>query len=58
MNEVLHIEICKAWSDGKWNIRIGDLKGSTERSNVDDDELIEDLIFEVQCFKEQLEKEY
>ena len=33
--EVIHVEICKSeYVPGKFNMRIGDLKGSTESSNI------------------------
>jgi hypothetical protein len=38
----IHIEICKSsWKDGTWNIRIGDIEGSEDTSNITRDEMIQ-----------------
>lgn len=42
----IHIEICKSnirdkWYKDKWNVRIGDITGSTEFSNYTIEEILE-----------------
>lgn len=45
---VLHIEICKSeYVEGAWNIRIGDLKGSTELSNVSLKQILSEIEDEI-----------
>lgn len=44
MSEVIHIEICKSpWEEGTFNVRIGDLNGSTKLSNASREDVL-DLI--------------
>ena len=42
---VIKIEICKAYQKGKWDIRIGDIEGSSESGNITEEELIEERHF-------------
>ena len=40
----IHIEICKShWKEGTWCIRIGDIKGSSECSNISKEDLLEEI---------------
>ena len=40
----IHIEICKSsWGKDKWNIRVGDIAGSSEHSNISKEELINEI---------------
>lgn len=37
----IYIELCRSvWKDDAWNIRIGDISGSEETSNISRDEVI------------------
>ncbi len=40
---VINIEIGKSWQSKKWNIRIGDIDGCTEISNISRKELMEEI---------------
>ena len=47
MSEVIHIEICKSYKSNKFNIKIGDISGSTESSNATKMEVLEDISDEI-----------
>ena len=47
MNKVIHIEICKSYKSNKFNIKIGDISGSTESSNSTKMEVLEDISDEI-----------
>lgn len=55
MNEnVIHIEICKShWKKGAWNLRIGDLRGSTEISNSSKAEMLKTIKDEIDEFEKK-----
>lgn len=45
---VIHIEICKSeYMEGKLNLRIGDIKGSTELSNVSLKQILSEIEDEI-----------
>jgi hypothetical protein len=47
-NQIINIEICKSeYVDNAFNLRIGDIKGSTEISNILIDDLISDIKDEI-----------
>ena len=42
--KVIHVEICKSiYVKGRWNCRIGNIQCSTERSNIDFKEVIDEI---------------
>jgi len=47
MSKVIHIEICKSYKSNKFNIKIGDISGSTESSNTTKMEVLEDISDEI-----------
>lgn len=40
----INIEIGKAYISDRWRIRIGDIQGSTEMSNISKEELIKEIL--------------
>ena len=42
-SKTLRIEIGKSYLKGKWRIRIGDIAGSIERSNISKEEVLEEI---------------
>ena len=54
--EVIYVEIMRSeYMKGKFNVRIGDIKGSTELSNFSKREILKDISDEIDELKE---KEY
>ncbi len=54
MREVIQIEIMKSeWKPNTWCIRIGDIKGSTEFSNIPESGLIEEIKEEIKELKDR-----
>jgi hypothetical protein len=52
MTDNLRIEICKSpWKKGAYNVRIGDISGSTEHSNISKEEVLSDIADEMQELK-------
>ncbi len=43
MSKVIHIEICESYNGNKFNIKIGDIVGSTESSNITKMEVLEEV---------------
>ncbi len=41
--KAIHIEIEKSWKKDCWNIRTGDITGSTECLNINKKELIQEI---------------
>ena len=41
---MINIEIGKSWRNGKFQIRIGNIDGCTEHSNIDKEEVLQDII--------------
>lgn len=39
----LRIEICQSWKPNLWNIRIGDIKGCVESSNIEKEDVIDEI---------------
>lgn len=39
----IHIEICKSYTKDRWNIRIGDVSGSTDMGNISKEEVISEV---------------
>jgi len=51
----IHIQIAQGFEKGKWNILVGDIKGSCESSNISKEELLEE-VREQLTIEEDLEK--
>ena len=49
----IRIEICKSWMNDRWNIRIGDIEGSTELSIATEEEIIDEIHSEIKKEKEK-----
>ena len=53
--EVLHIEICKSfYKDGTFNLKIGDIAGSTETSNCSKEDVLKDISDEIDDLKKEI----
>ena len=41
--KIIHIEICKSYEEGTYKLRIGDVAGSTEMSNIGFREVLNEI---------------
>lgn len=54
MNKTIHIEICKSeYVDNAFNLRIGDIKGAIEHSNISEKEVLFDIEQEIKELNSQ-----
>lgn len=51
-SRILHIEITKSeYAKDKWKMRIGDIIGSTETSNIDIKTILKEIEDEMRCLR-------
>ncbi len=52
--EVIHVEIMRSeYMKGRFNVRIGDIKGNTEMSNFSKEDILKEMSDEIDQLKEK-----
>ena len=50
---MINIEITKGWKKNHFSIRMGDIEGSSERFNITEEELIEEIKAGIEALKKK-----